>query len=191
MVYKKSVRAVLLSLCLVSLVAAGGGTDTLRLIDLDGAAVDPLGDARATVFVFSRTDCPISNRYAPELRRLYESFVSRGVRFWLVYPDPDEPVDAIRRHLADYDYPMAGLRDPRYTLVDLTEATVTPEVVLFDEAGTLVYRGRIDDRYVDFGKTRAAPTTHDLAEALEAVLDGRPVPNPRTRAIGCYIPDTR
>jgi len=29
---------------------------------------------------------------------------------------------------------MAGLRDPRYTLVDLTEATVTPEVVLFDEA---------------------------------------------------------
>ena len=55
----------------------------------------------------------------------------------------------------------------------------------------LVYLGRIDDRYVDFGKTRAAATTHDLAGALEAILDGRPVPESRTRAIGCFIPELK
>jgi hypothetical protein len=40
------------------------------------------------VLVFVRTDCPISNRYAPELRRLQDRFAPRGMAFWLVYPDP-------------------------------------------------------------------------------------------------------
>jgi len=191
MVYKKSVRILLVCLCLAGLGAAGGSSAPLRLVDLDGSEVDPFGDAAVTVFVFSRTDCPISNRYAPELRRLYESFAPRGVRFWLVYPDPDEAVEAIRRSLEEYDYPVTGLRDPRHVLVDRTEATVTPEAVVFKGSEDLVYRGRIDDRFVDFGKTRAAATTHDLEDALEAVLDGRPVPHPRTRAVGCYIPDRR
>ena len=60
------------------------------VLDLEGRAVDPLDapGATAVVLIFTRTDCPISNRYAPEVRRLYERFHDRGVRFWLVYPDP-------------------------------------------------------------------------------------------------------
>jgi hypothetical protein len=50
-----------------------------------------------------------------------------------------------------------------------------------------VYRGRIDDRHVDFGRSRPEATTHDLDHALDELLDGHPVSNPRTRAIGCYI----
>ncbi len=64
---------------------------------------------------------------------------------------------------------------------------MTPEVALFDAAGRLAYLGRIDDRYVDFGVDRPAPATHDLAEALDAVLAGRPVAVPRTHAVGCAI----
>ena len=55
----------------------------------------------------------------------------------------------------------------------------------------LVYRGRIDDRYVDFGNTRARATQHDLRQALDAVLSGEPVANPRTKAVGCFIADLR
>ena len=66
----------------------------------------------------------------------------------------------------------------------------TPEAAVFAD-GELVYRGRIDDRFVDFGKTRAAATTHDLAFALQAILDGRPVPESRTRAVGCFIPELK
>ena len=53
--------------------------------DLAGQPVDPLANqhARAIVFVFLSADCPISNRYAPELRRLQEKFAPLGVRFWL------------------------------------------------------------------------------------------------------------
>jgi hypothetical protein len=55
--------------------------------------------------------------------------------------------------------------------------------------GGLAYRGRIDDLYPELGKKRAAPTKRDLREALAAVLAGKPVPVPRTEAVGCSIPD--
>ena len=54
-----------------------------------------------------------------------------------------------------------------------------------------VYRGRIDDRYVDFGKYRPAPERHDLAEALDSVLAGKPVKIQQTKSIGCAIADLR
>jgi hypothetical protein len=55
--------------------------------------------------------------------------------------------------------------------------------------GRVVYRGRIDDRYVDLGLERPAATTHDLADALAAVVAGKPVPHPNTQAVGCFIAD--
>jgi len=165
----------------------------LQLSDLAGRQVEPFQSpgAKAIVFLFIRTDCPISNRYAPEVRRLYEKFAARGVTFYLVYPDPDESVDTIRQHLKEYQYHLGVLRDPRHTLVKLTGVQVTPEAAVFVSGRRMVYRGRIDDRYVAFGKTRAAPTTHDLEQVLEAILAGKPVRSKTTTAIGCFIPDLR
>ncbi|MBV8808725.1 MAG: redoxin domain-containing protein, partial [Acidobacteriaceae bacterium] len=57
--------------------------------DVTGAIRDPFSThARARVFLFVRTDCPITNRYAPELQRLAQEFKGDGVDFWMVYPDP-------------------------------------------------------------------------------------------------------
>jgi hypothetical protein len=44
---------------------------------------------------------------------------------------------------------------------------------------------------VDLAKPRPQPTTHDLADAIEATLQGRPVAVPRTKAIGCLIADLK
>ncbi len=165
----------------------------LRLLDLEGREVDPLAEsgARVTVLLFARTDCPISNRYAPEIQRLYAAFAPRDVAFFLVYPDPGQTPQAIRKHLEAYDYAFGGLRDPQHAVVELTGATITPEAAVFGPSGTMVYRGRIDDRYVTLGKVRAAPTTHDLEDAIEAALEGRPIDNPTTKAIGCIIADLK
>jgi hypothetical protein len=180
------------------LMAFAGGVDEsptgaeIRLPAVGGGVVAPLvpdTDQRATVVLFVRTDCPISNRYVPELQRIYEAYAQRGVAFWLVYPDPDAQDDAIRAHIEEYGYPMRALKDPDHRLVGHAGATITPEAALFDAGGDLVYLGRIDDRYVDFGKARPEPTRRDLALALDAVLEGRPVENDRTRAIGCFIGD--
>ncbi|PYT11844.1 MAG: hypothetical protein DMG59_25260 [Acidobacteria bacterium] len=174
------------------ILAASLSAETLPF-DLAGRPVNPFAapGAKAVVFIFVRTDCPISNRYAPEIRRLDAKFSPRGVAFWLVYPDPNEPVEAIRRHIHDYGYPATALRDPEHSLVKQAEVQVTPEAAVFAPNGNLLYHGRIDDRYVDFGKARPAPTTHDLELALGAVLAGKPAPNKATRAVGCFLSDLR
>lgn len=172
------------------------GHESPAAIDLEGRSVRPMDDPRskAIVLIFVRTDCPVSNRYTPEIRRLNETFASRGVAFWLVYCDPDETPEAIRAHLRDYGHEMRALRDPEHALVRASEVSVTPEAAVFvpgRSGSTLAYRGRIDDRYVDFGRMRATPTIKDLERALEAILSGHPVERRRTRAVGCFIADRR
>jgi hypothetical protein len=139
--------------------------------------------------VFVRTDCPITNRYAPELARIDKEYAARGVTFWLVYADRAETSASIKKHLAEYQLPGTPLRDPAHDLVRRAHASVAPEAAVFDASGTLRYHGRIDDRFVDFGKTRAAARTHDLEAAIGDVLAGRTVPEPETRAIGCSLAD--
>ena len=187
-----------LSVAAILLVAFVVGADEpsandLRLPDLDGRQIEPLRakDAKAIVFIFIRADCPLSNRYAPEVRRLHDKFAKSSVRFWLVYPDPDESGEIIRKHIKEYEYRLSALRDPEHKLVKITGAQVTPEAAVFLPGGRMVYRGRIDDRYVALGKARPAPTTRDLEQVLEAILEGKQVPNKTTAAIGCFIPDLR
>jgi hypothetical protein len=157
-------------------------------VALDGQAADPF-TAPITVLIFVRTDCPVSNRYAPEIQRIYREFSPRKVRFWMVYPDAAESPENIRKHLADYAFPGEALRDPKKELVKLSQVRVTPEVAVFLAGPKLVYHGRIDDRVVDFGKERAHAGTHDLETALAAVIEGKPVPREKTKAVGCYISD--
>ena len=68
---------------------------------------------------------------------------------------------------------------------------MTPESAVFNAAGRLVYHGRIDDRVVDFGKERPAPTQRDLHDAIEAALAGKKPRSASAPAIGCRIPDPR
>lgn len=141
-----------------------------------------------TVLVFTTTDCPIANRYAPEIQRLATRF-DGPVRFTLVYPVPADTDATIREHLKTFGYTLQWERDARQALVKKTGVTVTPEVAIIDSTGRLLYRGRIDDRYVDFGRDRPQPTVRDLERSLEAVVAGKPVPVAETRAVGCILAD--
>lgn len=165
----------------------------LRLIDVDGKPFDLRQSSKGPVRVvlFTRSDCPISNRYAPEVRSLCEKFNGKGVDFYLVYVDPDEKPESIRQHIRDFKYPCAGIRDPEHTLVAKTGATVTPEAVVFNRDWKVTYRGRVNDLYVDLGTARPAATKHDLQDAIVATLAGLPVAEPVTKAIGCYIGDLK
>lgn len=141
-----------------------------------------------TVLVFTTTDCPISNRYAPEVQRLAGRFAGK-VEFTLVYPVPTDSDAAIREHVRTFGYTVPWQRDRSQALVKKTGVTVTPEVAVIDRAGTVLYRGRIDDRYIDFGRDRPQPTVRDLERSLDAILAGKPVPVRETRAVGCILAD--
>lgn len=162
------------------------------VIDLNGRPFDLIrgrDDALASVVIFTRSDCPISNRYAPTVKKLCETYAPRDVQFYLAYVDPKATPDHIRQHMSEFAYPCTGLRDPKHLLVSATGATVTPEAAVFNAKEELVYRGRIDDMYVDYGKAREAATTHELADAIDATLAGKPVAEPFTKAVGCPIGD--
>ena len=148
--------------------------------------------SRQLFFSLFRTNCPISNRYAPEIKRLYEKYNSGGINFWLIYPERDDSAEAIRKHLTEFDYKMGALRDVGHQIVKSSGASVTPEAAVFvptKDGMNLIYRGRIDDLVAAFGKTRPAATKHDLDETLTAIIEGKVLESRITKAIGCYISD--
>jgi AhpC/TSA family len=175
---------------------AGGGAlwATSLPVDLSGKPVDPLNlkGSKAGVLIFVRSDCPVSNRYVPEISRLYHKFSPQGVAFWMVFVDPRESPQTIRQHIKDYSVQVPVLRDPSHVLVQKTGVQITPEVAVFEPHGSgaqMVYRGRIDNWYVDFGKSRVAPTVHDLENTLDSILAGKTPALRTTQAVGCYISD--
>ena len=210
-VMNRRVRSAWLCLFLGVVVCGGAGRGaiasdeellaTVKVEDLEGQSVSPLRPAsgkkvgsddskgkesKAHVFVFLAVECPISNRYAPELRRLHEEF--KGARFALVYPNGDESAEQIRKSLKEYNLPMEAYRDSRHELVKAAGVRVTPEAAVFVPGQGWVYRGRIDDRFAGFGKERVRPTKRDLRDVLTAVVAGKKVEVRRTEAIGCAIP---
>lgn len=140
------------------------------------------------VYVFTTTDCPIANRYAPEINRLAAAFAGKA-RFMLVYPVPADTDERIRDHVKKFGYTIAWRRDAALDLAKEIGIRVMPEVAIVGGDRRVVYRGRIDDRYVAFGKDRPEPTVRDLERSLEAVLAGKPVPVKETQAIGCILAD--
>lgn len=159
-----------------------------RGVDLDGRAVDPLAGAGVVALVFTSSGCPIGNRAAPELARVYQRWQARGVAFWLVYPDDDAA--AVRAHRAAYGLAAPALLDPRHALVRAAGAGVTPEAAVF-RGRKRVYLGRLDDRAVDFARERPTATHHDLDDALAAVVAGGTPAEAITPAFGCAIGDPR
>src|SRR4051812_18381094 len=140
---------------------------------------------KANVLIFVSSECPISNRYAPELRRLHATFKEVGFR--LVYPNRDDGPDAIRSHTNDFQLTMGVVRDPEHLLVKRCQVTVTPEVAVFSPGGEFLYHGRIDNRYVALGKERPVATEHDLDQILQRIIQGHRLRPSFKRAIGCYI----
>lgn len=164
---------------------------SMLLRDVDGREVQPLNPSGpADVLFFITNDCPISNSYAPEIQHICSEYAVKGVRCALVYSDLTIDAAAVRKHRSEYSYPatIPAVRDEDHKLARATGATITPEAVVVGKAGKVLYRGRIDNFYAGLGKPRRNVTEHDVRQALDEILAGKPVSHPQTQAVGCYIP---
>ena len=158
--------------------------------DMNGVLREPFkvdkGKAEAVFFVTN--DCPISNYYAHEIHRICDEFSKRGASCTLVYTDPSTTDEQARQHSNEYGhgaYPK--LVDRSHALVKAAGAKINPTAVVVAPDGQIAYRGRIDNTYAAIGVQRRVVTEHDLRDALDAVLAGRPVSKPEAPPIGCYI----
>jgi len=161
-------------------------------LDLNGQPVGELGGPgiRLVVLIFAASDCPISNRYVPEIARLNAEFASRGVRVWWVFPNASDTAQIVAKHNRDFAIEEDTLLDPQQNLVRFAHVGITPEAAVFAvRNGSLgeLYRGRIDDRYLAIGQERPHPSHHDLEAAIDAALAGRAIPHPGGPPVGCSV----
>lgn len=159
------------------------------LLAMQTGELSPFSE-RVMVLLFVRTDCPVSNRYAPEIQRIEQRFQKQGVAFRLVYPEAGVTEESIERHRREYRYSIPSVADPKHLYVARAGVHVTPEAAVFVR-GRLVYRGRIDNQYVSVGQARSTPSVHDLEDALAAVVAGHAPRASRTEAVGCAIEPLR
>lgn len=144
-------------------------------------------DCKAVALIFFGHDCPMSNGYAPEIVRLDAEFSPKGIAFCVIYADADLGVDDARKHAQEYGFTCPAILDPKMSLAMRVGATFKPETAVLSPKGELLYLGRIDDIYADFGKRRSQPTCRELKDALNAILVGKALTVARTKAIGCSI----
>ena len=158
--------------------------------DIEGKKHDPFSKkaAKILVVIFVTTECPIANYYQPTINRLAEQYQSKGVRFLLFHADPDVAAEKLKEHAKVFKIGVPVFADTDFVLAKRLKATTTPEAFVITGDGVTKYRGRIDGTYVAWGKKRRVPGSHDLKDALDAVLLGKAVLNPVTTPIGCYIP---
>ena len=146
---------------------------------------------KAVTLFFVASDCPISNRSFPEMKRLREEFSSRGIRFWFVYPNEGEASEQVRMHQSAYDAGGEAVLDVSSALVRMAGAHVTPEVSVLVPEGDAgwrpVYTGRIDDRFLRIGKERPHATEHFAERTLTSVLRGSRVEAATGVPVGCGI----
>ncbi|MBI1757206.1 MAG: hypothetical protein HYR64_08890 [Fimbriimonas ginsengisoli] len=170
---------------LLALVGASGSQ--VRLASPDGTT-RLLPEGRGLeCFVFVLRDCPNANQAAPEMERIAKAYAAKGVRFWIVFEDPDVGEASAARHMREFGLSWGAVLDPEHRLARKVGARASPEASVFRRGG-LAYRGRIDDRFVSPGQLRAQITHRDLREALDAVLAGHKPARARTQAIGCVLP---
>jgi len=163
-----------------------------EFVDTNGTRQHPLktNDSTATVLIFVWNTCPVANAYAPEIERIYQQYKKDDIAFYLVHTDPDLTLSKAQQHTREYGYTLPVLIDREHLLVKHVGAKMTPEAAVVLPNGTLVYRGRIDNRQAALGKRRPKATVFDLRDTLDQIVSGA-TPRPRfTKAVGCYIPET-
>lgn len=162
-------------------------TRTVILLFLFIYAKQAIAQTRATVFVFLSQSCPICQSYTLPLKELYKHYGKQNIRFVGIFPDSEVTPKELNEFKKTYAIPFELLPDSAGTITKKFGATITPEVFVEDEAGRIIYSGRIDDSFYAVGKRRKVVTTHELADALESHIRGSVIKVPKTQAVGCLI----
>ena len=138
--------------------------------------------------------CPFTKKHyeSGNMQALQKEWTAKGVVWFTVIssaPGQDGYMTAsaenayVKKVGAD---PTAVLLDPQGKIGHLYDAKTTPQMVVIDPAGKVIYDGAIDDRPTpDVSDIRGAKNY--VNDALSASMAGRPVATPYTRPYGCSV----
>jgi hypothetical protein len=157
----------------------------------------------ALVVVVLDDKCPVVQKNLPALRELYRKYNSfhrdragrptefakypgDRVRFLGVYVKPDMGAKGMATHAAQMRIPFRVLHDSQLALVKQLRLTRLSEVAVLNRDLKVQYRGPVDNQNLQ-GAAKPEATEHYLADAIDAMLAGRPIAIARKPAVGCKI----
>lgn len=145
----------------------------------------PTKGERIAVVVFLAVDCPVSQKYIPVLNAIHSEY-QRDVDLVALVPGKTTR-RKIKQFEKEYSIGFPVRADAKFDCARGLQASVTPEVFLFDHRKMLKYRGAIDNWFYDLGGYRQETTENYLIDAIEALKDGRTPAATTAEAIGCPI----
>lgn len=163
------------------------------LLDIDGHVHVPFDspDCKAVVFVFMKTQCPVSNRSIPALNAIVAEFPSEQFPILSVNVDANVTREAIVSHRDEFAMHFPVLLSDSKRLRRELQPTHSPQAVVVTMTGDVVYSGAIDNRHVAPAKGSRTTSHFFLRDALQAVAAGKPVAVARTQPIGCQLEPLR
>jgi peroxiredoxin len=176
----------IMTLGLAATVSLEAGTNKFdfTLSDCNGKkhSLSDYSDSKAVAVIWVSTRCPVSNAYNQRMEALNKEFKNKGVAFLGINSNKAESVEEIKAHADKNGFTFPVLKDDNNLVADRYEATVTPEVFLFNSKHELLYHGRIDD-----SARENQVSSRDFYNAMNQVLAGKEVTEKKTKAFGCTI----
>lgn len=172
-----------------TLIPGAGAPDfNLPGTDENNYSLASFKEARLLVISFTCNHCPYAKGVEDRFIRMAKIYQPRGVAFVAISSNdavnyPDDSFANMKKRAAEKSYPFPYLYDETQSVAKAYGAVCTPHIFVFDSGRKLIYEGRIDDNWKD----ESAVKSHDLKNALDAALAGKPVPNAQTNPMGCSI----
>jgi len=156
-----------------------------------GKTVSP-GDfsgKKALLVIFLCRHCPYVVHVKQGLIQMVKDYADADIAVIAISSNdaskyPMDAPDKLKEMAVEDGFPMPLLYDESQDAARAYTAVCTPEFFLFDGSRKLVYRGQFDDSRPGSGMP---VTGTDLRAAVDAVLAGKPVPEPQPPAVGCSI----
>ena len=161
-------------------------TDTVTGQTVSNADFDGI---KGLLVMFICKHCPFVVHVKDELARLGRDYKDKDIAIVAIssndvanHPDDaPENLAAMSRELG-FEFPL--LYDESQAVAKVFQAACTPDFFLFDAERKLVYRGQFDDSRPGSG---LPVTGADLRAAVDALLEGRPVPSEQRPSLGCNV----
>ena len=145
-------------------------------------------DAKLLVIVFSCNHCPYVIGCEDRMISFFTDYAPRGVAMAAINSNetvghPGDSFEHMVQRAKDKHFQFAYLRDDTQEVALAYGALRTPHFYVFDQDRKLRYTGRMDDNPRNPGKE----TTHELRDAVDALLAGKQPAVPVTNPIGCNV----
>ncbi len=161
--------------------------DSLISVTSNPEKYPPLKSGFIRVFVALSDVCMLSRYYSREIESLSNSFSGRDIQFFGVFPNPFSNDSVIRDFAKEENITFLLLRDAHGFFSKSIPFSVSPEAVVINREGEILYQGRIDDFYVAVGKHKGRKTRSFLSDAITEILEGRQIKAPFVPPVGCLI----